>query len=89
MTPDADEEVPRPVKKSKMPVGGWGVAQGTFKDAFEEIMEETVALSHYVTNSYRTYKQSSTSTDFKLKELKKNFSELAAFKENQIKQAEE
>ena len=35
-------------------------------------MEETVALSHYVTNSYRTYKQSSTSTDFKLKELKKN-----------------
>ena len=85
MTPDADEEQPRPAKRSKMPVGGWGVAQGIFKDAFEEIMEETVALSHYVTNGYRTYKQSSTSTDFKLKELKKNFSELAAFKENQIK----
>ena len=56
VTPDADEEQARPAKRSKMPVGGWGVAQGIFKDAFEEIMEETIALSHYVTNGYRTYK---------------------------------
>ena len=48
-------------------------------------MEETVALSHYVTNRFRSYKQNSTQTDHRLKELRENFSTLAAFKEKQIK----
>ncbi len=60
-----------------------------FKDAFEEILEETVALSHYVTNSYRSYKQNSVQTDHELQELTKNFTELSKFKEKQILQAEE
>lgn len=40
-----------------------------------------MALSHYVTNAYRTYKQNATQTDHKLKELTRNFMELASFKE--------
>jgi len=67
----------------------YAVAQGIFREAFEEILEETVALSHYVTNAYRTYKQNATQTDHKLKELTRNFSEITQFKEKQIKQAEE
>ena len=39
---------------------GYQVSAGIFREAFEEIMEETVALSHYVTNCYRSYKQNST-----------------------------
>jgi len=60
-----------------------------FKDAFEEILEEVVALSHYVTRSYRSYKQNSTQTDHALKELTRNYQEICLFKEKQIKQAEE
>ena len=45
---------------------GFAAAHGMFKDAFEEILEETVALSHYVTNSYRSYKQNSVQTDHEL-----------------------
>ena len=65
------------------------MAHGIFKDAFEEIIEETVALSHYVMNGYRSYKQNAVQTDHALKELTKNFTELSAFKEKQIRQAEE
>ena len=39
---------------------GYSPAHGIFKEAFEEILEETVTLSHYCTNSYRTYKQNAT-----------------------------
>lgn len=59
------------------PNGGWGVANGIFKGAFEEIIEETVTLSHYCMNSYRTYKQNAVQTDHALNELTKNFTELA------------
>ena len=52
-------------------------------------MEETVALSHYVTNCYRSYKQNANQTDLHLKELTDNFTALSSFKEKQIKQAEE
>ena len=68
---------------------GNGIANGIFKEAFEEIVEEVGSLSHYVTNSFRIYKQNATQTDHQLSELRNNFSELAAFKEKQIKQAEQ
>lgn len=85
---DQDE---KPVSKPKTQAKGsqWGVASGLFKDAFEEIIVEIVALSHYCTNSYRVYKQNATQTDHKIKELTRNYSELAQFKEKQIRQAEE
>ena len=35
------------------------------------------------------YKQNATQTDHKIKELTRNYSELAQFKEKQIRQAEE
>lgn len=77
---DQDE---KPVSKPKAQAKGsqWGVASGLFKDAFEEIIVEIVALSHYCTNSYRVYKQNATQTDHKIKELTRNYSELAQFKE--------
>ena len=73
---DQDE---KPVSKPKTQAKGsqWGVANGLFKDAFEEIIVEIVALSHYCTNSYRVYKQNATQTDHKIKELTRNYSELA------------
>ena len=76
-------------KKKKRGQIGYQVAAGMFKEAFEEIMEETVALSHYVTNCYRSYKQNANQTDLHLKELTDNFTALSSFKEKQIKQAEE
>ena len=72
-------------KRKKGAQIGYQVAAGMFKEAFEEIMEETVALSHYVTNCYRSYKQNAVQTDLTIKELTDNFTALSSFKEKQIK----
>ena len=71
-TPEEDSQV-----VATVPAQGWGFANGIFKEAFEEIVTELVSLSHYCTNSYRSYKQNATMTDHKLDELKRNFTDLS------------
>ena len=89
MSKKESDKAGKKAKKLQKNTTGYSCAQGIFREAFEEIMEETVNLSHYVTNCYRSYKQNANQTDLRLKELTDNFTQLAAFKEKQIKQAEE
>ena len=56
MSKKENDQSEKKTKKKKREQIGYQVATGLFKEAFEEIMEETVALSHYVTNCYRSYK---------------------------------
>lgn len=69
-----EKKVEKAAKKA--PVKEWSICNGLFKEAFEEIVEEAVSLSHYVTNCYRMYKQTATMTDHKIQELTKNFTEV-------------
>ena len=51
-----DEDETPEIVQQKPKVPQWGIANGLFKEAFEEIIEEVVSLSHYCTNSYRAYR---------------------------------
>jgi hypothetical protein len=76
-------------ESGKLPANKYGLADGIFKESFEDIIEEVVELSKFVNQSFVEYKQNCAQTELKIKEIAISFQDLASFKEKQIKQAEE
>lgn len=71
----------RPVSSRKKPPSDpdsnkFGLADGIFKESFEDIIEEIVELSKFVNNTYNEYKQNTAQTDLKLKEIALSFQDL-------------